>query len=675
MAPITIATFTKMARKISELYPPDYENLVDPTYLSFARDHRPSLLIRLLEWARVKSPPLLSSVELTKLFKTVIETRTTTTTLSLKADSRCIVFGEFNGAFHSALRSIEKCVELGLLDEELRVVSESDYLIFSGNFIGKSHVNMELLALILTILEKNPHQAQCLQGVNEHNGEWSSFDLTESLATRFPRLRPILIDQFIDTLPERLTLSINSMKIEITQHVEATGDKLAACIVGKDRTYTYQLSRGLEKLPAQEGIPAWNLFSSPTYVNQQLYQFFNDAFTLLECSNKKFTLYAQDTRQMEGFKTSSYHLLTGKAFDARRVTTAEEVRLGISLDLSGGSLGLGLRLRAGIDLAINEYNDQSTDYQLHPIYLNDQYSPYLAKKNIERFVREYNTNLIFSSLGTPTTESYLPLVEKEEIAVLFPYTGANRFRQPGLNYFIHFRTSYQNEAKALVEHAYHTLQIKRYAFFYQNDSYGKAPLQGAIDSLQGKQDVEFMEASYSRNNPNVNKAAATISDFDPEAIFFFSTYAPSATLIHTLSIHNLANVSLLGISFLTDVFRNLCHSMGLQFTISRVVPSLEHSDLEIVTKFNAAQQTYYGGQETSTDEFEGYLNVMLLAEMLSRVSGRVTKESLIEAAKNFRDFDFHGLQLNYDPQTKELFHSLWIDTGEGDYIPYHTDSK
>src|SRR5690606_23514278 len=125
---------------------------------------------------------------------------------------------------------------------------------------------------------------------------------------------------------------------------------------------------------------------------------------------------------------------------------------------------------------------------------NDKYTPFLSTKNVQRFQEEYKTDLIFSPLGTPTTAACLPLVLEKKILVLFPYSGANIFRQPNLEYMVHLRASYESEARALIRHVDEGLKLKRLAFFYQNDSYGMEPLNAAIELIADRKDIEYITA-------------------------------------------------------------------------------------------------------------------------------------------------------------------------------------
>ncbi len=196
---------------------------------------------------------------------------------------------------------------------------------------------------------------------------------------------------------------------------------------------------------------------------------------------------------------------------------------GCTLDLSKTSAPLGKRLREGIELRINKENLQGgiKGHPLKIIFLDDNYTPRLAKQNVETFISQYHTSTIVCPLGTPTTEAYLPLAVEKKIAIIFPYTGALIFRKPTLSHVVNLRPSYAKEAQALITYAYTALQGRKFAIFYQDDSYGMGPLLAAREALKKYGISSWVEAPYLRNNPNIDEPAKKILNFNPDVILFF----------------------------------------------------------------------------------------------------------------------------------------------------------
>ncbi len=89
-----------------------------------------------------------------------------------------------------------------------------------------------------------------------------------------------------------------------------------AIIRSEVKRKSFQSMDGLRQLPPDDGVPSWTVFSAPTQIYQEGVSFFNDAFGLLQTDTSeddwKLTLYYQDVRKLDGYKTRSCNLLSGE---------------------------------------------------------------------------------------------------------------------------------------------------------------------------------------------------------------------------------------------------------------------------------------------------------------------------------------------------------------------------
>lgn len=668
-------------KKFPEDVEPNNDDLIFPSFNAYYRKiSRNKFTLRaqkLLESYGITAKAIFSPFNFSELLTHVVAQQAAnfvkTREINLSEDTRLIIFGDLQGAAHSLMRSLKKLHDLKVIDSSLILQNANDFLLINGNFIGASHTNFETLIIIFYLMLANPEHVICTQGKPEQLGEWRNFDLKFALKERcrifdsvgIPLAAPL--DTFFDSLPHDIFFAgqrnIYVTPVRPESHV-IFERKIDAVITGRDRRFYYSFTKGLEEIHSEAGAIEWSQFSAPTYVNQRLYQFHYDAFSILQTHNDEYLVYSRDIHTTEDFAVEKFHLLTGDPFDkVLHSDTRTKLVVGVTMDLSETASILGMRLREGIEIGFHSYNEGAHRFLIAPIFLNDKYTPYLSTQNIAIFREKYQTDLVFSSLGTPTTAACLPLVTKKEIIMLFPYSGARIFRAPELEYIVHIRASYESEARALIKHADETLKLKRFAFFYQNDAYGKEPLNAAIELIKDRPDIEYITASYMRNNPTTHVAAAKIIEFDPEAIFFFSTYAPSCALIHEINVDRLSGKFLLGISFLTDLIRTFCRHRGLEFIISRVTPPQNDRRIPIVNDFYKALSKEGDHTTPSVDVLEGYIAARLFADVVESISGEITKEALWQAFKKMQNYNFRGLSLTFNESTKELYSDVWIDTG------------
>ena len=156
----------------------------------------------------------------------------------------------------------------------------------------------------------------------------------------------------------------------------------------------------------------------------------------------------------------------------------------------------------------------------------------------------------------------------------------------------------------------------------------------------------------------------------------FSILAPSEELINKLGVSFLANITLMGVSFLTDRFRDFAsgtsdgqkQGKGLDFIISRVVPNPATSDLQIVREYRQQLSQEYPGTRYDADSLEGYIIASLLVNALTRLPSPITKQDIITEFEKLKSYDFKGLQLHFDPQTRGFSKDVWLDTGKAVWL-------
>ena len=154
---------------------------------------------------------------------------------------------------------------------------------------------------------------------------------------------------------------------------------------------------------------------------------------------------------------------------------------------------------------------------------------------------------------------------------------------------------------------------------------------------------------------------------------FFSTATLTIALTRQLGINYLASKALMGISGVTDNFRNYLNSRGLEFIICRVTSNPSSLDLEIVKEYQEAMKKSIYGVPFLVIAFQGYLTASVLIDALEKTK-EFTPQALIAYFENIKNYNFKGIMLNFDPKTCELLHDVWIDTGTGPWIHVKEES-
>lgn len=633
------------------------------------------------------------------------------------SDAQFSIWTDLQGAFHSLVRDLKDHKEHGILNDNLEIIKPNYYFIFNGNVIDRSAYNLETLTVILQLLEKNPDKVFYIRGSHEDNELWKHYGLRRELEVRAHYISrkdkaPLeaAINTFFQSLPLAVYLKMEDIKkrpkfIRIS-HFGRNDDRLSesyfapilenltqrtprsilinrsqrydqklidvrVIIKGERRATTFDVTDGLKMISPDQGATAWSLLSAPTDTYQNVYNFFNDAFVVLKAGRSPrdwiIELDYQDTRLLKGFKKKQYTLILGQEVTSETLPIIQHlsyrpITVGCSLDLKRSSSSIGRQLLYGLSLRVNEENKKLNENAIRLVFLDDNYVPSKAHHNVETFLKKDKTNIILSPLGTTTVEALLDKLTENKILVLFPYTGSDLFRKKELTSVINYRTSYAQEAEVLIEYAVAVGKLKKFALFYQDDSYGRSALRGAQAALRKNGIKEWLETSYIRNSTQVENASKKITEYSPEVIIFFSTYAPAAELIRSLNLQTLASQSLMAISFVGDAFKKFMDDQGLHLTISHVVPNPVSSKLPIVEEYRRDVYENNSFMPFTVESLEGYINASIFIDACNHISGDITKEKLMHYFEGLKNYNFKGLNLNFDPETRELSNEVWIES-------------
>lgn len=343
----------------------------------------------------------------------------------------------------------------------------------------------------------------------------------------------------------------------------------------------------------------------------------------------------------------------------------KELVFGVSSAFTGANGEMGIEFYRGVMAYLNHINAMGgvNGYTIRILPANDGYNPGPCFENTVRFILEDNVFALFSYIGTPTTTHILPLLQKFEqrdTFLLFPLSGSQPLRSPPFGQYVYnLRPSYFQETAELVDHLV-SLGRERIAVFYQNDAYGRTGWDGVRRALKkfGKHIVS--EAAYLRGadfNQDFSHEVELLMVGKPDAIICVSTYASQGGVIrdlrnagHTLPV---AGLSFADSDKMLDLLLKEGSVSDQDYTgnliNTQVVPSYEDLSLPSVRLYRMLMDSYEGvpgvyGEDYvprrfSYVSFEGFLNGMLLVEVIKRMGSVPARSKLPEAIRSISDFD------------------------------------
>ena len=61
---------------------------------------------------------------------------------------------------------------------------------------------------------------------------------------------------------------------------------------------------------------------------------------------------------------------------------------------------------------------------------------------------------------------------------------------------------------------------------------------------------------------------------------------------------------------------------------------------------------------------EAYIATSILIDTLEKIDGPITKEKILEKLESLKNYPFKGLTLTFNPERRDLAHSIWLETGD-----------
>ena len=260
----------------------------------------------------------------------------------------------------------------------------------------------------------------------------------------------------------------------------------------------------------------------------------------------------------------------------------------------------------------------------------------------------------------------LPLFTQARVPFFAPFTGAEALRQPFNRLAFHVRASYNDETALIVRQLTH-LGLNKIAVFHQNDSYGKAGLDGVTAALASRNLKPVATATVERNSVDVAQAVATINAAKPDAVVQISAYKSCAAYIRAAKAAGYGgtfyNVSFVGTQALADELGK----DGAGVVVSQVVPNPFTTTRPITREFLDVIAKGGNKVQPNFSSMEGYMAARMVTEGLKRSGGRVTRDGLISGLEAIGDMSMGGfnLSLSSSDHVASSFAELSMLTGDG----------
>ena len=331
------------------------------------------------------------------------------------------------------------------------------------------------------------------------------------------------------------------------------------------------------------------------------------------------------------------------------------ILIGQSAAFSGPSGELGREFRQGAHQAFDQVNAQGGVHgrQVVMVYRDDRYEPALARRNTERFIRNDKVFALFGYVGTPTVQASLPLIDRYQVPLIAPLTGAQLIRQPQTPLVFNIRASYHQEIEATVRYLVR-FGRRSIAVVYQNDAYGRDGLAGVQKALASRRLRPAAVATVQRNSADTTEAARRIALARPDAVIIISSYGTVASFIPNLRRQGnqalVMNVSFVGSNALARALpASDRHGIG----VSQVVPFPWNPRVPVVRDYQNTISRNRSGAPYGFSSLEGYIAASMLVRALDAAGPALTRQRLIKTLESMTSVDLGGFRLGFSPSNRQ----------------------
>jgi len=340
----------------------------------------------------------------------------------------------------------------------------------------------------------------------------------------------------------------------------------------------------------------------------------------------------------------------------------DRIVFGQSAALRGPAAALGLGMREGILAAFHDANAGGGVHgrKLDLISYNDDYEPEIAIAKTTKLIDDDKVFALIGEVGTPTSKAVQPITTEQGIPFIAPFTGADFLRDPSLTNVINTRASYGQETEAWIEHLTHDLGFSQIAILYQDDSFGRAGLEGVKRALEKRGLGLVAEGTYMRGTTAVKRALLAIRRGHPQAVVMVGAYKPCAEFIklaRTIKLDAVfVNISFVGSEPLAEELRH----DGEGVVVTQVVPLPNDTKIPLVARYQRALKSVNPSAKPGFVSLEGYVAGRLVVEALKHSEDPVTRAGLLATIKNVGVFDLDGVKLSYGPASNQGMDTVYL---------------
>lgn len=345
-------------------------------------------------------------------------------------------------------------------------------------------------------------------------------------------------------------------------------------------------------------------------------------------------------------------LVSGLLLSAGLAAGAQaQIIVGQSAGLTGQVAASVKELTLGAKLYIDHVNanggvnGQKIDLQS----LDDAFDPKRTAANAQTLI-DKGAVALFQTRGTPHTQAVLPLLERHQIALIAPSTGAMLLHKPVHPYVFNVRSTYQREAERAMQLLLE-MGNTRIAIAQVDDTFGKDAAEGALKGLTDRKAKPTAHITFNREKPDVPELVKQIIAADPQVVLFIASQQVASEAINSMRTQGSRILASTLSNNASAGFVQMLGQNAAGVIVSQVFPNERSMTLPMVREISdlvKARQAETGGIVTPA-MMEGFASAKVLVEALKRAGKDPSRAAVVRALNAMSRYDLGGMELGFSP--------------------------
>ena len=171
---------------------------------------------------------------------------------------------------------------------------------------------------------------------------------------------------------------------------------------------------------------------------------------------------------------------------AQQGVSKDQILIGSIQDLSGPLAGYGKQARAGMQLRIDEVNEQGGVHgrKLKLVVEDSGYDPKKAVLAAQKLVNQDKIFIMAAHLGTAHNNAAMPIQFEKHVVNFMPLTAAREMYEPIHRYKYALLSAYYDQLRIALPKMVTDKSVKKVCIIYQDDEFGLEVMRGAEAGLK-----------------------------------------------------------------------------------------------------------------------------------------------------------------------------------------------